>query len=165
MEAQELPEWREDAALPLETRPLGILTAHLKPEAHGFDGPYGKRKIVMVTGGSLIGPRIRARILPGGGDWALMRGDGVLLLDVRLMLQTDDGAAVYMTYAGRRHAPETVMARLARGEAVDPAEMYFRIAPVFETGDARYVWMNRLIAVGVGERLKTGPRYHIYEIL
>lgn len=165
METQKLPVWQDDAALPLETRPLGILTAHLESEALCFDGPYGGRKIVMVTGGSLIGPLIRARILPGGGDWALLRGDGILLLDVRLVLQTDDGAVVYMTYTGRRHAPETVMARLARGEAVAPTEMYFRIAPVFETGDARYGWMNKLIAVGVGERLKTGPRYHIHEIL
>lgn len=158
-------QWQAEQMLPVATQPLGILTAVLAPEPVQFDSPVGGRKIVLVQGGTLVGPRIRAEILPGGGDWALTRADGVLLLDVRLTLRTDDGAAIFMTYTGRRHAPPEVKARLARGEAVDPADMYFRIAPTFETGDSRYAWMNPILAVGVGERLKAGPRYHIHEIL
>jgi hypothetical protein len=57
------------------------------------------------------------------------------------------------------------MARLAKGDAVDPSEMYFRIAPRFETADARYTWPNRLLAIGIGERLPNGPRYHLHEVL
>lgn len=156
---------RDGDFLPLETRPLAILTAKLAP-AQGLGNTHaGNRKIVPVLGGSLIGPRITARILPGGGDWALTRADGVLVLDVRLTLETSDGALIYCTYHGQRHGPPEVMARLGRGEKVDPSEMYFRIAPQFETADERYAWLNRLLAVGIGERLPAGPRYHLHEVL
>lgn len=165
MEDAKLPLWREDGFLAVQCRPLGLLTAILDPAQNLGQTPQGGRKIVRVSGGSLVGPRIRAAVLPGGGDWALTRGDGVLMLDVRLTLRSHDGALISMTYGGLRHGPPEVMGRLARGETVDPSEMYFRIAPSFETGDERYDWMNRILAVGVGERLPAGPRYHIHEIL
>lgn len=166
MEQNTWPVWQEDTILPILSRPLGILTALLHTPAQALgDTPLGNRKIVRVQGGHLIGPRIRAEILPGGGDWALTRADGVLVLDVRLTLQTDDGAQIFMTYTGQRHASPTIAAQLARGEAVAPDAMYFRIAPAFETADPRYQWLNRLLAIGVGERLATGPRYHIHEII
>jgi hypothetical protein len=114
--------------------------------------PAGERKIVYVKGGSVEGDRVRGRILPGGGDWALTRRDGVLLLDVRLTLQTFDDALIYCTYTGMRHG-------------MDTPQPYFRIQPSFETSDERYRWLTRLIAVGIGERLALGPRYEIYEIL
>lgn len=151
--------------LPLHTRPLAILTAMLAPAQMLGQTPAGDRKIVPVLGGDIEGPRIRGKILPGGGDWALTRSDGVLLLDVRLTVETDDGALIHCTYTGQRHGPPAVMQRLARGESVDPTEMYFRIAPRFETSDARYDWLNRLLAIGVGERLQKGPRYHLHEVL
>lgn len=151
--------------LPLNTRPLAILTAILGPALALGDTPAGNRKIVPVTGGSLVGPRINGVILPGGGDWALTRADGALLLDVRLTIRTADGALIHCTYTGQRHGPPSVMARLAQGGTVDPSEMYFRIAPCFETGDPRYAWLNRLLAIGIGERLANGPRYHLHEVL
>jgi hypothetical protein len=149
----------------LRTQPLAILTAVLAPAQALGETPYGNRKIVTVEGGSFIGPRIRGRIVPGGGDWALTRHDGVLLLDVRLTIEADDGALIYCSYTGQRHGPPDVMARLAKGDAVDPAEMYFRIAAKFETAAPAYNWLNRLLAIGTGERLKAGPRYHIHEVL
>lgn len=149
----------------LRTRPLGILTAVLDPAQALGKTPVGGRKIVPVAGGSFVGPRLRAEVLPGGGDWALVRADGVLTLDVRLTLRTESGALIFMSYTGMRHGPAEVMERLARGGTVDPSEMYFRIAPVFETADPRFDWLNRLLAVGVGERLEAGPRYHIHEVL
>lgn len=160
-----LPQWNAQEILPVATRPLGILTADLVPHPAMFESPRGARKIVQVAGGSLIGPRIRARVLPGGGDWALELGDGVLTLDVRLLLETEDGATIFMTYQGMRHAPPEIASRLAKGEKVDPSAMYFRTIPRFETGDARYAWLNRIICVGVGERLQNGPRYHLHEVL
>lgn len=153
------------AFLPLATRPLMVLSAILdKAQALG-DTPAGNRKIVNSLGGSVEGERVRGRVLPGGGDWALTRSDGVLLLDVRLTIETEDGALVFCRYEGVRHGPADVMARLAAGTAVDPREMYFRIQPRFETSDSRYSWLNRILSVGVGERLPAGPRYHIHEIL
>lgn len=151
--------------LEVRTRPLAILTAVLAPARALGETPSGNRKIVGVDGGSLVGPRLSGTILPGGGDWALTRRDGVLLLDVRLTIETDDKALIFCSYTGQRHASADVMARLARGETVDPSEMYFRIAPRFETSAPAYDWLNRLLAVGVGERLPAGPRYHIHEIV
>ena len=95
-----------------------------------------------------------------------MRPDGVLEQDVRITLKTDDGAFIYVRYAGIRYGPPEVMARLAQCETVDPNEYYFRVAPVFEIGAERYAWLNNILAVGVGERLPPNMvRYSIFEIL
>src|SRR5260370_27088116 len=109
--------------------------------------------MAAAIGGSFEGPRLRGEVLPDGGDWLLMRPDSVLEQDVRITPKTDDGAFIYVRYAGMRHGPPEVVARLAQGETVDPSEYYFRVAPVFETGADRYAWLNSILAVGVGERL------------
>ena len=127
--------------------------------------PFGERRIARVSGGSFEGPRLNGKVLPGGGDWLLLRNDGVLQLDVRLTLETDDRQLVYMTYRGHRHGPAEVMARLNRGEPVDASEYYFRTAPFFETGSETYAWLNRIVAVGTGYRVPTGPVYTVYEVL
>jgi hypothetical protein len=128
--------------------------------------PRGTRRFYPVVSGSFEGPRLRGEVLPDGGDWLLLRPDGVLEQDVRLTLKTDDGAFIYVRYAGMRHGPPEVMARLAQGEVVDPSEYYFRVAPVFETGAERYAWLNNILAVGVGERLPPNVvRYSVFQIL
>lgn len=127
--------------------------------------PIGDRRIAKVTGGSFAGPKMKGTILPGGGDWLLLRADGTLQLDVRATLKTNDDALIYMTYHGFRHGPPEVMERLNKGEAVDPSEYYFRIAPFFETGADKYDWLNRVVSVGTGNRLTSGPIYEIYQIL
>ncbi len=127
--------------------------------------PVGERRIAKVTGGTFKGPELKGRILPGGGDWLLLLADGTLKLDVRATLETDDGALIYMTYRGYRHGPVEVMERLNNGEPVDPSEYYFRVTPFFETGAEKYAWLNRIIAVGTGHRLPSGPVYEIYQIL
>ena len=95
----------------------------------------------------------------------LVRPDGVVLPDVRVLLETDDGHLILMTYSGFRHGPPEVMDRLARGEPVDVSEYYFRIAPRFETESEKYAWLNRTLAIGTGHRLPAGPTYEIYEVL
>jgi hypothetical protein len=127
--------------------------------------PHGTRIIVPVTGGNFDGPLLRGRILPGGGDWLLLRSDGVLELDLRITLETDDHALIYMTFQGLRHGPPDVIAALGRGEAVDPANYYFRTLPRFETSTEKYAFLNRILAVGVGETLPDGAVHKIDEIL
>lgn len=151
--------------LPLSLRPLCVLTARLGAAQRLGETPAGDRKIVPVAGGTVAGDRLSGKILPFGGDWAATRPDGVLTLDVRLTVRTDDGALVHVAYSGMRHGPEDVMSRLAAGDAVESSEYYFRILPRFETAHGDYLWLNRLVAVGVGERLPEGPRYHVYEVL
>ena len=127
--------------------------------------PHGSRVVAPITSGSFEGPRLQGKVLPGGGDWTLLRPDGVLELDLRITLETDDGALIYLTSFGLRHGPPEVLAALARGESVDPSKYYFRTAPRFETGASQYAFLNRLIAISTGDRRATGPIYTIDEIL
>lgn len=127
--------------------------------------PHGTRVTAPVPSGTFEGPRLRGTVLPGGGDWTLLRGDGVLELDLRFTLETDDGALVHMTSFGLRHGPPEVVAALARGERVDPAAYYFRATPRFETAHPKYAFLNRLVAVATGDRRAEGPIYTIFEVL
>jgi hypothetical protein len=127
--------------------------------------PHGTRVTAQIASGHFEGPRLRGKVLAGGGDWTLLRGDGVLELDLRLTLETDDGALIHMTSFGLRHGPPEVMAALARGATVDPSTYYFRTTPRFETGHPRYAFLNRLLAAASGDRRPEGPIYTIHEIL
>ena len=127
--------------------------------------PLGTRVTAPIASGHFDGPRLRGRVLPGGGDWTLLRGDGVLELDLRITLETDDGALIHMASFGLRHGPPEVIAALARGESVDPASYYFRTTPRFETAHPKYAFLNRLVAVSSGDRRPEGPIYTIEEIL
>jgi hypothetical protein len=126
--------------------------------------PHGTRVIAPITSGTFEGPRLRGKVL-GGGDWTLSRSDAVLELDLRITLETDDGALISMTSFGLRHGPPEVLAALARGESVDPSTYYFRTAPRFETSAPSYSFLNGLIAIASGDRRPTGPIYTINEIL
>ena len=114
--------------------------------------PHGQRRVINITGGAFAGPRLSGRILPGGADWQIVRRDGIVEVDARYTLDTDDGALIYITNWGLRHGPPDVIARLSAGEKVDPGEYYFRTTPVFETGAPEYAWLNGIISVAVGER-------------
>ena len=127
--------------------------------------PDGTRVVAPIASGQFEGPRLRGKVLPGGGDWTLLRGDGVLELDLRLTLETEDGALIHMKSFGLRHGPPDVIAALGRGESVDPSTYYFRTTPRFETGHPKYAFLNRLLAVSRGDRRAAGPIYTIDEIL
>jgi len=149
-----------------------IRTTHLITLALAVGGvqavgatPAGNRRIGLVAGGTFHGERLRGTVLPGGADWIVLRPDGATTLDVRLVLETDDKALIGMTYRGMRHGPAAVMARVNRGETVDPSEYYFRTAVAFETAATKYDWLNRIIAVGTGRRPPEGPVYDIFEVL
>jgi hypothetical protein len=146
-------------------RPLFIFTLEVtKPQIIG-QTPGVDRRVGEVLGGRFEGERLRGRILTGGSDWQAIRSDGTWALDVRVVLETDDGALIGMTYRGLRHGPKDVLDAIARGEQVSPGAYYFRIAPFFETASDRYGWLNGVIAVGVGHRLPTGPIYQVFEVL
>lgn len=149
----------------IETRHLMTLTiAVASPLQEVGATPHGGRRIARVTGGTVEG-RVSGRILDGGGDWLLARPDGSTTLDVRLTIEADDGALIYVSYRGVRHGPPEVMQRLAAGERVDPGSYYFRIAPSFETASEKYGWLNRIVAVGTGDRRPEGPVYDVFEVL
>jgi len=149
----------------MNSRPLMTVRITAAPPQQLRAVPHGTRSIVPVTGGDFEGPRLRGVVLPGGGDWLLLRSDGVLELDLRITLETDDHALIYMTFQGLRHGPPDVIAALGRGEVVDPARYYFRTVPRFETSAEKYAFLNRIVAVGVGEARPDGAVHGIDEIL
>ena len=150
----------------ISTRPLLDLKLTVPSVIDLGDTPLGRRRIATVAGGEFNGERLRGTVVATpAGDWLLQRHDNVTVLDVRLLLRTDDGEHIYMTYRGLRHGPADVMARMAAGEVVDPKSYYFRIVPVFETASKKYEWLNRIVAVGTGRREPSGPIYSIEEVL
>ena len=127
--------------------------------------PLGRRRVIPIAGGSFSGERLSGRVLPGGADWQVIRADGVADLDARYTLQTGDGALIYVRNKGYRHGPDEVMKRLAAGEAVDPTLYYMRTTPWFETGDARYAWLNRIVCLGTGARRAAAVELEVFEVL
>jgi hypothetical protein len=127
--------------------------------------PLGRRHIDMLGAGKFEGPRLKGEVLSGGMDVKTLRSDGALNPDVRLVLKTDDGALIFMQYRGVRHGPPEVMARIARGEPVQPTEYYLRNTPYFETAAPKYDWLNRIVAVGVGRRMPEHGEYDVFQIL
>ena len=111
--------------------------------------PHGALLIFPVTGGSFEGERLRGKVLAGGGDWVTATAEGTYELDLRVTLETDDGAMIHMTFAGVR----------------DDANHYLRTLPRFETASPKYAFLNRLLAVGIGEIRPEGPVHVIEEIL
>ena len=111
--------------------------------------PHGALSIFPVTGGSFEGELLRGKVHAGGGDWVTAKGDATFELDLRVTLETDDGALIHMTFTGVR----------------DDANHYIRTLPRFETAAPNYAFLNRLLAVGIGEIRPEGPVHAIEEIL
>src|SRR5262245_780879 len=149
----------------LRTRPLFVFQVEVKPPSIIGACPGYDRRVGEITGGRFEGERLRGKILSGGSDWQSLRSDAALSLDVRFVMETDDGHLIGMTYRGLRHGPKEVMDRIGRGETVSPSEYYLRAVPFFETSSERYGWLNRVIGVATGHRLPSGPIYHVFEIL
>ncbi len=139
---------------------------HVDLEAPQVIGPApaGARQIFIVKGGTFEGPHLKGVVLPGGGDWALVRPDGALQLDVRATLQTSDGALVYAYYSGLIVAPAPVFGRLVQGEDVPLDEYYFYTNPMFQTSAAPYDWLNRTMAVGRGKVVRNGVEYRVWAL-
>jgi hypothetical protein len=136
----------------MRSRPLMTLRLSTAPTQNVGAGPHGTRLTFPITGGVFDGDRLRGKVLPGGDDWVVKRADGVLELDLRITLETDDGVLIHMTFDGIR-------------DDRAPGAPYFRTLPRFETADAKYSFLNRLLAVGTGEIGPDGPIHVIEELL
>jgi hypothetical protein len=149
----------------LRYQPLFIFQIQVnRPSIIGATPGYDRR-IGEITGGRFEGERLRGLILSGGSDWQSLRADGATTLNVRLVMETDDGALIGMTYLGVRHGPKDVLDRIARGENVNPSEYYMRATPYYETASEKYGWLNRVVSVAVGHRVAGGAIYQVFEIL
>lgn len=163
--AQNVPT-RSRAMTELKSRHLFTITMKLPPVLELGDTPAGNRRVFTVSGGQFIGVRLRGEVLPqASSDLLLVRADASYQQDVRLILRTDDGALILMTYRGVRHASPQVSARIARSEQVAPSDYYLRTAPFFETSSPKYAWLNKIVSVGIGERQPSEVTYEVFEIL
>ncbi|MDH6142807.1 MULTISPECIES: DUF3237 domain-containing protein [Kitasatospora] len=143
---------------------LATFDVRLDPILDLGDSHWGRRRVINIIGGTFEGPRLAGVVLPGGADWQVLHPDGTASIDARHTLRTHDGAYLYLTTSGVRHGPPEVLRRLAAGEEVDPAEYYFRLFCRFETGDDRYRWLNRTLAVATGARTAEAVRYAAFTI-
>ncbi|MEU8251153.1 DUF3237 domain-containing protein [Nonomuraea sp. NPDC048916] len=148
----------------MRLEPLATFTVELDPILELGQSPWGRRRVINIVGGVFEGPRLRGEVLPGGADWQVVHADGMASIDTRYTLRTHDGAHLYISTSGVRHGPAAVMARLAAGEPVDPGEYYFRLFCRFETGDDRYLWLNRTLAVASAARTADAVRYEAYAL-
>ncbi|MCB5426592.1 DUF3237 domain-containing protein [Altererythrobacter sp. CC-YST694] len=128
-----------------------------------YDG--ARRIIPILSGGYVKGPRISGRLMGNSADWQLTRPDGVTVADAIYAIETDDGALIQIRNKGLRHGPPEVMARLAAGEEVDPAEYYFRTVPEFIAPDGPYEWLNKSIFICSGARYATGIKLWVWRVL
>lgn len=127
--------------------------------------PHGNRQIVYIKGGTFEGPKVKGVVLPGGGDWFIRRPDGVVEMDVRATVRTDDNHLIYTYIKGINDVTLEVALKLISGEAIDASKYYLRVTPVFETASEKYGWLNRIVAVGIGKLTPAGVTYKMYAVL
>ena len=149
----------------ISSEPIFRIHAELADILHLGVTPYGDRRVINILGGRVEGKRLSGRILPGGADWQIVRPDGVADLCARYTIESDGGARILVASDGLRHGPADVIARLARGETVDPTLYYFRTAMRFETSDPSAAWLNRIIAIARGAREPNAVRLDVFEVL
>jgi hypothetical protein len=125
----------------------------------------GLRRVIPILGGRIQGERVNGEILAAGADYQLIRADGFTSLDARYVARLDNGAMLYIVNVGVRTGSAEVMAKITRGEAVDPDEVYFRTTPSFETASVEHAWMTRALFVASGARHPDHVELDFYQLL
>jgi hypothetical protein len=134
-----------------------------KPQEVG-QTPQGLRRVIPIIGGMASGNGWTARVLPGGADFQLVVNDHLAVLDARYCLETDSGDLIYVKNQALRTGPPELIARLVRGEPVDPALIYFRCCPSFETGSPTLQWITERMFVGTGARYPDSVVMRFFEL-
>jgi hypothetical protein len=127
--------------------PVFTITANIAAPLDAGPGLGGRRLHIPITGGRVDGPRLTGEVLPGGSDWALMRDDGLTEVQASYTIRATDGTPVWVQNHGLRRCPADVLARLRAGEAVDPADYWFRAAPRFDAPDGPHAWLRETLFV------------------
>jgi hypothetical protein len=127
--------------------------------------PHGLRLFSPTIGGSFEGPELKGKILPGGGDWLLIRPDGVAEMHIREIARTDDEQMIYVSATGLIVATPEIFQQWQQGQPVEPSRYSMRSVYAFETAAERYAWLNRIVAVGVYTRTPAGIEGDVYQIL
>jgi hypothetical protein len=126
---------------------------------------WGARRIVPILGGELTGEGMKGTIFPCGADFQIIRPNGFTELEAKYAFQMDDGAIVYIENIGIRFGPKQALDRIVRGEIVDPALIYFRSVPKFETGHENYRWLMENLFIGVGARHPDRVEIEVHQVM
>lgn len=149
----------------LRLAPLFRVSAEVGEVRSLGEAPGGERRMVPILGGTFTGEDLAGEVVPGGADWQWRRADGTLDIDAHYTLRERGGAVIEVRSRGLRTGAPAVLERLARGEAVDPAEYYFRTVLRFTTGDARLDWLNRTIGIASAARHARRVELDVYRLL
>jgi hypothetical protein len=122
------------------------------------------RRMIPIAGGEVLGPLIFGKVLPGGADFQVMRADGITDLHARYVIQLEAGQLIYVENSGVRYGPPELMEKLRRGEPVDPALIYFRSTPRFETAAPGYEWLMRNLFVCSGARFPDRVEMRFFQV-
>lgn len=131
---------------------LATVVVQVDPPQEVGVTPQGRRRVIPIVGGTVRGALLNGRVLPGGADFQLIRSPTFTDIHARYVIETDEGHRVYVENTGIRTGSAEDIARLARGEPVDPARIYFRSYPRFETAAPELDWLNEHLFVGTGAR-------------
>src|ERR1700692_1269635 len=126
---------------------------------------HGVRRIIPILGGEVRGEGVRGTILPCGADFQVIRPNGFTELEAKYAFEMDDGAIVYIENVGIRFGPKELLDRIAEGEIVDPASIYFRSVPKFETGAEKYRWLMENLFIGCGARHPDRVEIDVHQVL
>ena len=126
---------------------------------------HGLRRVIPITGGEVEGASWRGRVLQGGADFQLIAGETLVELDARYVLEAEGGQRIYVHNLAIRSAPAQITAKIARGEPVDPAQVYFRCMPRFETAWPEMAWLNERMFVGTAARFPDHVQMSVFEMV
>jgi hypothetical protein len=149
----------------LETRYVFTVTANIGDVTSAGDIGSGVRRIIPITGGEVSGENINGKVCAFGADFQIIRPNELIELEARYAFETDDGAVVYVENKGLRFGPVELLQKLKRGEPVDPALIYFRTVPKFETGAAKYRWLMENLFIGSAARHADRVVIDVHQVL
>ena len=149
----------------LQTRYVFTITALIGEVTSAGDIGHGVRRIIPIVGGEVRGDKINGRVCAFGADFQIIRPNELIELEAKYAFETDDGAVVYVENRGIRFGPVELLQQLKRGEPVDPALIYCRTVPKFETGAAKYRWLMEHLFIGAGARHPDRVELDVHQVL
>lgn len=149
----------------LKTKYVFSLAIQVGTPVVAGDLGYGTRRVIPVLGGTVTGEGVNGTIHQGGADFQIIRPDGFTELEAKYTFELNDGAVIYIANYGIRFGPKEALDRIARGEIVDPALIYFRSVPKFETAHPDYRWLMQNLFIGVGARHPDRVELAVHQVL
>lgn len=148
-----------------ELKPFATLKVEIAPPQEIGAAQFGTRRVIPITGGTVVGDGWQGRVLAGGADYQRIVTPRLAELDARYVLETDQGETIFVANRALRAASEEVTANIMRGVPVDPEQVYFKCTPIFETSAERFQWITERLFIGTGIRRPDCVELKFFEVL